>query len=201
MKKIVCLMLALLMLASVAVAESPSKTVADLNKFTVSSEGQGSENAMLGIVDTTETNETLPEYEEVVAACEKEIEKLAEGGNVAEYFGEVTDAEGNAVDLKEKLGVATDDLLNVFEFCPMVASGFEEGCGAVTVNMQFATAYEEGQKVLVLIGLISEENGAESIAWKAFDGESVHGGIQVEPPEEIIMQIQNGKALMAVVSK
>ena len=61
MKKIVCLMLALLMLASVAVAESPSKTVADLNKFTVSSEGQGSENATLGIVDTAETNETLPE--------------------------------------------------------------------------------------------------------------------------------------------
>ena len=152
---------------------------------------------MLGIVNTTETNETLPEYEEAVATCEKEIEKLAEGGNVAEYFGEVTDAEGNAVDLKEKLGVDTDDLLNVFEFCPMVASGFEEGCGAVTVNMQFATAYEEGQKVLVLIGLISEE----SIAWKAFDGESVNGGVQVELPEEIIMQIQNGKALMAVVSK
>ena len=67
----------------------------------------------------------------------------------------------------------------------------------MTVNMQFATAYEEGQKVLVLIGLISEE----SIAWKAFDGESVNGGVQVELPEEIIMQIQNGKALMAVVSK
>ena len=36
---------------------------------------------------------------------------------------------------------------------------------------------------------------------EAFDGESVNGGVQVGLPEKIIMQIQNGKALMAVVSK
>ena len=197
MKKIVCLMLALLMLASVAVAESPSKSVADLNRFTVSTEGKGSTNATLGIVVTTEANRTLREYAEAVAVCQQEMAKLTEAGNMADYFGEVTDVDGNEVDLEEKLGADADDPLSVFEFYPVVASGFKKGCGLVTVSMQFATAYEEGQKVLVLIGLISEEN----IAWKAFDGESVNGGVQVGLPEEIIMQIQNGKALMAVVSK
>ena len=61
MKTTVCLVLALLMFASAAVAESPSKSVADLNRFTVSTEGKGSTNATLGIVVTAEANGTLLE--------------------------------------------------------------------------------------------------------------------------------------------
>ena len=201
MKTTVCLVLALLMFASAAVAESPSKSVADLNRFTVSTEGKGSTNATLGIVVTAEANGTLLEYAEAVAVCQQEMAKLTEAGNMADYFGEVTDVDGNEVDLEEKLGADADDPLSVFEFYPVVASGFKKGCGLVTVSMQFATAYEEGQKVLVLIGLIQEEKDDRSIAWKAFDGKGVKGGIQVKLPEKFIMQIQAGVALLAIVSR
>lgn len=214
MKKLVCLVLALAMCAcAAALAESvPSKTVSDLTRFEVVAENQP-DDANIYLLPVTEATvgEQMPEYQERVEACEKEIEKLAGCESVESYFGEVTDAEGNVVDLKALLGVEEDAVLNVFEFCPAIAGGFQEDCGNVTANMLFSTPYEEGEKVLVLIGLVTVlEDGTQEIVWQVFEGvglgavtaeNETYGGIQVELTPEIVTAIQEGTALMAVVSK
>lgn len=70
--------------------------------------------------------------------------------------------------------------------------------------MQFSTPYEKDEKVIVLIGLAKEnQDGVQSIEWTAYEGIGVEeqGCIQVELDPEIILAIQNGTALLAIVSK
>lgn len=214
MKKLVCLVLALMMCTSAAaLAESmPSKTVADLTRFEVVAENQpDDENIYLLPVNEVTVGETLPEYQARIDICEKEIEKLAVSETIESYFGEVTDAERSVVDMRALLGAGEDETLNVFEFCPAIAGGFQEDCGKVTATMLFSTPYEEGEKVLVLIGLVTVlEDGTQEVAWRAFEGvglgaiedeEETYGSIQVELTPEIVAAIQEGTALLAVVSK
>lgn len=214
MKKLVCLVLVLAMCASIAaMAESvPSKTVADLTRFEVTAENQpGDENIYLLPVNEVTMGEMQPESQELIDICQKEIEKLSASETVESYFGEVTDAEGNVVDLRMLLDAQADETLNVFEFCPIIAGGFRKDCGKVTATMLFSTPYEEGEKVLVLIGLVTVlEDNTQEVVWQAFEGvgigvheteEETYGGIRVELTQEIVVAIQESMALMAIVSK
>ena len=78
--------------------------------------------------------------------------------------------------------------------------------GAVTATMVFSTPYEEGQQVAVLVGIVTENaDGTQSVAWQVFDGVGTSvaegSGIEVTFTPEILEQVQNGTALMAVVSR
>lgn len=146
------------------------------------------------------------------------------------YFGEVKDAEGNVISLLEYLAPettadpdatdATDeqkiDKLNIFEFMPIIAGGFEESFGKVNLKMLFSTPYEKDQKVVAMIGrvtghenisdiiadaegtvaeniklLASDEEMAEkiqSVVWTAYEG------IGVEIPESMLAAAQETMA-------
>lgn len=131
-------------------------------------------------------------------------------GNVVK-LGIITDMDGNEVNIKEILGLAPDEEPQVFEFCPAIAGGFQEDCGKVTASMLFPTPYEEGETVVVMIGIVTTlKDGSQVIVWKAFEGvgmgavedaEETYGCIKVEFPPEIVNAIQNETALMAVISK
>ena len=118
---------------------------------------------------------------------------------MAEYFGTVTDSEGNEINLTEILGA---DALNVYEFLPLVVDGYDPAYGNVTATMEFSTPYEEGERVVVLVGLVTvAEDGTEAMAWTALPGLGTsNGGIEVEFTPEIMVQIQEGTAMMTVVS-
>lgn len=217
MKKILSLILAtMLCLSAAAMAESvPSKTTFDMTEFKVTAENQEtSEEVYLLPVNELTVDVTEPEIQKHVEVCNVEIEKLAavtETESVETYFGEVKDSEGNVIDLKQMLEVEDEETLNVFEFGPVVAGGFEEECGKVTATMLFATPYEENEPVIVLIGIVTvHEDGTQTVEWTAFEGvamaavegqEETYGCISVELTPEIVLAIQNGMALMAVVSK
>lgn len=69
--------------------------------------------------------------------------------------------------------------------------------------MLFSTPYEVGEKVAVMIGLVFENN----VAWTAFEGVGIAaaqveaaGSIQVMLNAETVAAIQNGTALVAIVS-
>ena len=206
MKKIACIVLALLLcLSMAAMAESvPSRTTTDLTTITVAAENMPADaNFTLTPITVVDPANMTPEMQVRVEACNAEIAKLNESGNAVEYFGEVTDANGNAVSLTELLGT---DEVNVYEFFPLSAEGFEVEYGAVTATMVFSTPYEEGQQVAVLVGIVTENaDGTQSVAWQVFDGVGTSvaegSGIEVTFTPEILEQVQNGTALMAVVSR
>lgn len=212
MKKFVCLVVALLLCLSVsAVAENsvPSKTTEDLTRFDVVAENQpGDPGIYLIPVNEVTVGDTIENYQERIDICQVEIEKLAAAETIESYFGEVVDKDGNVVVLSEALGTTE---LNVFEFSPAVAGGFKEDCGKVTATMLFPTVYEQDEQVLVLIGIVTvHEDNTQTVAWHVFEGvgqgaaegmEEVYGAVKVELAPEIVTAIQNGMALLAVVSK
>ena len=96
MKKIACIVLTLLCLSAVAMAESvPSRTTTDLTTVTVTAENMPAD-ATFAIIPITQVDpeEMTPEMQVLVDACNTEISKLNEGGSVVDYFGEVTNADG-----------------------------------------------------------------------------------------------------------
>ena len=197
MKKFACMMLVLLLcLTSVAaLAEyTPSKKAADLTKVEVTAENLPANSGFfIRIVNEDET-----EYRKQLDICKEEVTKLAAASSVDTYFG--TD-----VDLK---AIVAAKQLNVFEFKPVIAGGYDAAYGTVTAKMLFSTPYEVGEKVAVLIGLVTENAGGSIVVdWKAFEGVGVAadqveaaGSIQVELDAETVLAIQNGIALLAVVS-
>ncbi len=206
MKKIICLALAfLLCLTGAALAEAiPSRTTDDMTGVEVSPE-----NPLVGsefFIRLVEKDETA--YQTHLDACAAEVAKLAAGQDVERYFGETTDSEGRPVDLR---AVLDTDALNVYEFWPVIAGGYEESYGKVITKLLFPTPYEKDEKVVIMIGEVTlEAEGKQTVKWTAYEGVGLgiqegvaekEGAIRTELDPEIVLAIQNGIALLAVVSK
>lgn len=204
MKKIASLLLVLVLaFSTVALAESvPSKTTEDLVTFEVTAENQPAGSGwFIRPVDETEV-----QYQNRLNIAKAELELLVAAEDVPTYFGETRDAEGAPVVLSDMVEA---DVLNVFEFCPIIAGGYEEAFGKVLVKMLFSTPYEKDQKVAVMIGLVTvDAQQNHSVEWTAYEGIGLGeeaglfaGGIQTELNPEIVEAIEEGIALLAIVSK
>ena len=197
MKKLFCLILALVCIGSAALAATvPSKTTADLNTTTKVTTESGAALDSLVIVPIAETEESKVAYEQKLEVCNTEPQKLAEvvtqTNSVVEYFGEVKNTAGEAVSLEGK---------SVDEFMPLVVSGVETISGEenVKVGFKFATTYAKDQVVVVLIGIVDPL--FNEVAWTALEGVGTEdGGIEVVFSAEMLANIQNGDAMMAVAS-
>ena len=195
MKKLVCLVLVLLCFVAVAAAESvPSKSTADMVTVTevVTTDGVVVPNLVIAPVTDAAVNE------KAVETCSKEIEKLVASASVVEYFGEVCDTAGNTVSLTEVLGTEN---VTVNEFVPVIVDNYDAELGSVKISFTFSTPYEAGKKVVVLVGVVDPLTG--EIEWVALEGEGtgIDGAIAVEFTPEVLDAIQNGTAMMAVVSE
>lgn len=216
MKKILALVLTLvlcMMAAASALASAvPSKTVNDMTSVSSRPQSSGTSDAETepepGLLLTVVTEDD-PRYEATRATVEQEIQKLAAAKDPSDYFVEVVDRNGNPVSLKELLG--SDDL-KVYEFDAIIASGYEEmGLDEdVAVELRFATPYAQGEKVLVTIGVpVTAADGTPGFRWTVFEGEGLgasedaglEGGVLTTLSPEIIRSIEQGGAMMAVVSK
>lgn len=212
MKKLVCLILAMALCISIsALAEtSPSKTTADLMRFDVSAENQtGDLHPYLFPINELTVESGLPAHIDHLAILERELAKLSDMG-IDSYFADATDSMGHSVNLREMMNLDKGAALNVFEFCEVIAGGFQEDCGRVTATMLFPTPYEKGEKVDVLIGIVTIlADNAYTVTWQAFKGVGVgavygmetHGSIRAVFTPEIVWAIENGIALLAVISK
>ena len=219
MKKIVALMLALMLcLSMTAMAEVPSKTASDAVGIEVTTENEvaaGEPAPYINIVsDLTMTEEELAKYEDLEKLAEAEIAKLEKAESVEDYFGEVKGADGNAVDLQSLVTPNEDGSeadLSVYEFYGLVAGNYDESMGKVTATLKLPTPYADGEKVGVMVGLVNKTEDAEeeyTIDWTALEGtvetsEDVEtvSSVKVEIEPELMKAIQDGEALLAIVSK
>lgn len=144
---------------------------------------------------------------EAVEPEEVELDEVevaaAQTAAIESFFTDVKNPEGEQVTLKQVLGVAEEEEvhLDVSEFFPVVAGGFEETDGKVVANMSLATTFEKDEKVAVLVGIVKVlDDGTTQIVWTALEafGQD-NGGISVELPPELVLAIQEGTAIMSVV--
>lgn len=192
MKKLICLVLALMLcMGAVAAMAAPSPTTDDMNETTTNKPKTSTL-----VVKTIDLNSA--EYKALVEKCLAELEKLENSESVAVYFGEVIDSEGNKVPFAELFG---EDALTVCEMMPIVVENYDESLGDVKITLQFATPFEKGEEVVVLIGLIDGQTG--EVEWYALKGvgTGVNGAVEVVVTSKMMVAIQNGQALIAVLKK
>ncbi len=205
MKRLVCLLLALLCLAGAALAESvPSRTTDDMTGVEVDTENPAAGSGFF--IRLVEKDEIA--YQAHLDACAVEVAKLAASQNVEQYFGEPVDSEGRPVSFR---AVLDTDVLNVYEFWPVIAGGYKESYGKVTTRLLFPTPYEKDEKVVVMIGEVTvDKEGNQTVQWTAYEGvgleapkDSVEkaGAIQTKLDPKTVLAIQNGIALLAIVSR
>lgn len=197
MKKLACTLLSfVLCLTSIAaLAESaPSKTTDDLTNVKVTAENLP-ENASFYLRLIAETEEAHMDRLDI---CKEEIAKLKAAESVEAYFGGETD-------YRTMIGA---EQLNVYEFSPVIAGGYSPAYGNVTADLLFSTPYEVGEKVAVMIGLVTlHTDDTYTVAWSAFEGVGIEadqveaaGRVRVVLDPDTVMAIQNGIALLAVIS-
>ena len=192
MKKLICLVLALVLcMGAVAAMAAPSPTTDDMNETTTNKPKTSTL-----VVKTIDLNSA--EYKALVEKCLAELEKLENSESVAVYFGEVIDSEGNKAPFAELFG---EDALTVCEMMPIVVENYDESLGDVKITLQFATPFEKGEEVVVLIGLIDGQTG--EVEWYALKGvgTGVNGAVEVVVTSKMMVAIQNGQALIAVLKK
>lgn len=191
MKKLICLVLALVLCMGAVVAmAAPSPTTDDLNETRTNKPKTSSL-----VVKTVDLNST--EYKALVEKCLAELEKM-KNSSAADYFGMVVDTDGNKISFAELLG---EEGLTVCEMMPLVVANYEGTLGDVKVTLQFATPFEKGEEVVILVGLVNEQTG--ELEWYVLKGvgTGVNGAIEVEFTPEMMYAIQNGQALIAVLKK
>ncbi|MBR3016568.1 MAG: hypothetical protein IKH57_05740 [Clostridia bacterium] len=180
MKKIVCLVFALMLCLSVAMAEAPVSPTS-LLKVIVDPEGP----AFLP-VDEAFMGPYAANFQRQIELCNREVPKLA-ASSVEEYFA--------GIDAKAIVGA---DELNVYEMYGLVVAGFKAEDGDYTITIQFPTPYTPGDKVAVAMGT---DNG-ENVDWTAVEGNITDdGSVQFVVGIETLLALQAGVAMIAVISK
>ena len=151
MKRVVSLVLVLMLCVSVcAMAEYvPSKRTSDMVEIEFECDNIP-EDADLKIELVVDEEE----YADLIEICQKEIDKLRESESIEAYFGEIKDIEGNILVLSEMLDA---EVLNVYEFLPLVVENYDSSYGNIRVTFLFNTPYELDEKVIALIGVMNEE--------------------------------------------
>ena len=182
------LVLALVMMASVALAAVPSKTTADLVKTG-------------GIV--SESGTALPSDFAIFVAAESvaantELAKIlafvtAKNESVANYFNDDVKAGIAAL-----LPAGTDlSKLVMNEFFPIDAVKYDASYGNVAVTFQCATVYKDGQIIVALLGIINDSDA--SVTWMPLQAEAVGGNVVIHFTPEAFAAMSNGTAVIAIL--
>jgi len=190
MKKVVsiALMVALLLVAAVAIADTeltvPSKTTDDLAEATAAVA-----NPVEGKTPAVSFN-VADDAPQAIAA-EAELAKVQAAGTLEGYFNAETVAAVQAI-----LG---EGEISMDEFLPFVITDYEEAMGDLIITAKFATPYENGEKVAVLVGLVGEDG---AVAWTVYEGVGLaDGSVQFTVEPATALAIVNGTALLNVLSK
>lgn len=189
MKKLLCLVITLVLCfgCTVSLAGS-SKTTDDM---TYVADMGGVEDLEISLL-----SEDDPRYEPYRQPIETVLANLAAAESVEAYFGSEAESEFKAV-----LG---EGPYSVHELAPLLVENYDpEKHGDVQITLNFPTPYARGQKVIVMIGLITTQpDGTSTVEWFAYEGTVVaNGRIQFTLDSEMMLAIQNGLALIAIVSK
>ena len=176
MKKILALILALalVVLTGAAIAENPSKGGGDYNDGTTD--------------DQTGFVFAFSDKEELIAWANDEVAKLAEAESVQAYFG-----QADAI-----AAILGDPEYTVNELLPVYAANYEESMGEQEIRLTFATPYEKGTDVAVMLGFKADE----AVEWTAVAGKVLDdSAVLFKLDPATILRVQENSALLAVVNK
>lgn len=135
--------------------------------------------------DLIELDEQIEGLELAVAedqsVAEAELEKLAAADSVKDYFG-VEEAEGKNVD----------------EFFALEVIEYPAELELIPITIGASREYEEGEEVIVLVGIPDEEN---NVAWSAFTAVAESNKVTFEVTPEFAEIMKATTPIIAILSK
>ena len=185
MKKLLGIVLALALTVAVGAAyATPSKTASDLTQI-------GSSN-IPGVALTVATSQAS--VDAAAAVVTDMAAKAASGVTPAGFFGEALQA-----DIAAAFPAGKDlSTLVVNEMVPVSISGYTAGMGDVVVPFQFATAYQEGQPVVAMLGFVGADGVIE---WHVLQAEVVAGGIvNITFPADLALRMMSEITVLAILN-
>ena len=190
MKKLTCLLLALVLVCGcVGALAAGSKSTGSMTSSTTNSSNYDA-------VAVTEpdvgvgSNVALTEAQKQLV--DTTLAAIAGAANPVAYFGDAVKAEIAAL-----LPGVNVDTLQLNELTAISVKNYSITNGSLTVNCVFPTKYTAGQKVVVMIGV--QQNG--TVSWMSFAGTVLNdGSVSVTLPADVLLRIQNGNAVIAVLN-
>lgn len=189
----------LLCMTAVSAETIPSVTIGDMTQIEVDVENPQDAGFYLRTVAESEVK-----YAAHWDACRIEIANISAAESLQGYFKNAKDVQGLPFDAAAFLDAET---LYCHEFTPVIAGNYTDELGLVTTRFLFPTPYEKGEQVVVMIGLVSEdEEGTQVVQWIAHPGAAVEAAdqsicIETVLAPETVMDIQESIALLAILSR
>lgn len=192
-KKLVCLVLALMLVTAGVVYAAPvgSKMTGDLVQVGSVASSTGATIASDFAIDTkAETDYSKAVFEEIQSF-------LADGSKkIAEYFPAAVVSEiASQLAASGITGVSTDDLV-VNEFMPLDVQNYAAEYGDLTVEFDFPTQFTVNDAVVALVGV----NGATETEWNVVPSRvTVDGPVELTLTGDILGKVGSG-AVLAILS-
>ena len=174
-KKLVCLVLFLALLVTVAFAEAPSMKISALTTVKTAAV---SENGTALPSDFAISQSAVPTVQQYVA-FEELAAYSASGAAVVNFFG--ADVHNAVETLLLSTGVNADSL-KLSEFATMTVSNYDASYGDVKVTIGLPTVYAANQTVIVVIGY--DVNG--TMTWVPVAANVVNGELEVVVPQSVL---------------
>lgn len=197
MKKLICLVLAaLLCVGAVAMAESsvPSKSTADLTQATGVQSESGVEVKSDFVLEPATASKATAEQ---TAATQKVIDELT-ATSAKDYCSDVTDKDGNGVDVTAILGADKKPVIN--EVMPLTVENYDSSYGDMKASYTFATEYDKDEPVVIVLTIVDPVTGKVKKIAVEGKGNGVNGGIDVVFPAEVMEAMNGACVTMSVVS-
>lgn len=180
----------------------PSKTTQDMASVTGIASADGAQVGEDFTIEIIEEQEYSKSTLGVIATYTESNQATAAG-----YFAQADTVAAQIAELlPEDFDVST---LVMYEFAPLTAINYDPEYGDVVATMVFATKYSPDQTLVALVGIVKgvDEDGAPIVEWTALKAEAVEneadpekGCVRVYFPQELLPEIENGNAMIAILS-
>ena len=180
----------------------PSKTTQDMASVTGVESASGAQVGEDFVIEIIEEQTYSKSTLGVIATYTENNQATAAG-----YF---TQSETVTEQIAELLPEGFDaSTLVMYEFAPLTAINYDPAYGDVVATMVFATKYSPEQTLVALVGIVkgADENGDPIVEWTALKAEAVEneadpekGCVRVYFPQELLPEIENGNAMIAILS-
>ena len=187
MKKLLGIILATMLIAATFVANAaavPSKTAEDLTQVMPL---QGAP-AQVFIVEDGPAVVSATAVQTAIANI------VATGAPAVSFFPPETQA---SIAGTLPVGLPAADL-ELNELLPLSFSGYTAGSGDILLPIQFATAYQDGQTLVPVLGIVQADG---SIEWHVLTATVSGGIVTVTIPGDVAALIGNKPVVLAMLSK